>query len=104
MGFKMRLRGGAGGGGDGEDEGEDDGGDLAREISHPSLLCGESGINVGVEKGIVEAEEVVDVVRGVGEGVGVGQEKNEDQDGEEFPFKAHCTASLFRIDHQPYKM
>ena len=94
------------GGVEGEDDGddddvEDDGGHLAREISHPSLLCGESGIKVGIEEGVVEAEEVVDVVCGVGEGGGVGQEEKQEQDGEAFPLKAHCTASLLRINHQP---
>ena len=46
----------------------------------------------------------MDVVRGVGEGGGVGQEEKQEQDGEAFPLKSHCTASLLRIDHLPCQM
>ena len=83
------------GGGEGGSVDED--GCLAREIRHPSLLCGESGINVWVEKGIIEPEEVVDVVPGVGESDGVVQEEEQEQEGGEtkpVPLKAHCIASL----------
>ena len=91
----------------GEDgEGEDEGGHLAREIRHPALLCGGNWINVGIEEGIVEAEEVVDVVLGLGEGGGVFHQEKQEQDGESkpLPLKAHHRiGSLLTVDHQPCK-
>ena len=61
---------------------------LTREKCHSAFLSLECGLDVGVEEGFVEPEEVVDVVRGVCHCDHTAQEEEEGEH-EQVPLKSH---------------
>ena len=61
---------------------------LTREKCHSAFLSLEGRLDVGVEEGFVEPEEVVDVVRGVCHCDHTAQEEEEGEH-EQVPLKSH---------------
>ena len=66
---------------------------LTREECHSAFLSLEGGVDVGVEEGFVEPEEVVDVVRGLCHCDHNAQEEEEGEQ-EQAPLKPHPLSLL----------